>query len=104
MSGEVLWNRIISELSQSGEELKTLNKGLWFRVTSDKNRLYVDKARDHIPSCEKTRKRVISKKDFLFVFSYYDRWLSGEKGLRHEVSRRSRNVAYIFALIDKFRI
>jgi len=104
MNGEILWNRISSELSQSGEELKTLKKGLWFRASSDKGRLYVDKASNHSPSSEISMQRPISKKDFLFVYSYYDRWLIGETGVRHEVSRKSRNTAYIFALIDKFRV
>jgi DNA phosphorothioation-dependent restriction protein DptF len=30
-------------------------------------------------------------------------WVNGEVGVRHEVSRKSRNNAYIFALIDKIR-
>ena len=47
-------------------------------------------------------KRTISKKDFQFVHSYYDRWVNGETGIRHEASRKSRNTAYIFALIDRF--
>jgi hypothetical protein len=46
--------------------------------------------------------RTISKKDFLFVHSYYGRWVDGETGVRHEVTRKSRNTAYIFALISRF--
>lgn len=104
MVGEVLWNRITSELSKSGEELKTLKKGLWFRASSDNGKLYVDRATDNAPSSEISMQRPISKDDFLFVYSFYDRWLNGEIGVRYEVSRKSRNTAYIFALIDKFRI
>ncbi len=47
-------------------------------------------------------KRAISKKDFSFVHSYYDRLINGETGVRCEVSMKSRNTAYIFDLIDKF--
>lgn len=104
MTGEVLWNRITSELSQSKEEIKTLRKGLWFRASSENGKLYVDRATDNTPSSEISMQRPISKNDFLFVYSYYDRWLNGEIGVRHKVSRKSRNTAYIFALIDKFRI
>lgn len=102
MNGELLWNRIISELHQTEIELKTLGQGLWFRAYSDNSKIYVDKATVHVPSCKMSMQRPISKNDFLFVFSYYDRWLSGEIGVRHEVSRKSRNTAYIFALINKF--
>lgn len=47
-----------------------------------------------------SKQRSISENDFLQVFSYYDRWINGEVGIRYEVSRRSRNTAYIFALIN----
>ena len=101
MSGEALWNRIIEILPVSGEEVQTIT-GLWFKASSIDGRLYVDKAVDHAPSSELSMQRSISKKDFLLVFSYYDRWVNGEVGVRHEVSRKSRNTAYIFALIDKY--
>lgn len=103
MNGELLWHRIISELHQTEIELKTLGQGLWFRAYSDNSNIYVDKAAAHLPSSKISMQRPISKNDFLFVFSYYDRWLIGEKGVRHEVSRKSRNTAYIFTLIDKFK-
>jgi len=101
MSGEALWNRIIEVIPVSGEEIQTTT-GLWFKVSSIDSRLYVDKAVDQSPSSELSMQRSISKKDFLLVHSYYDRWVNGEVGVRHEVSRKSRNTAYIFALIDKY--
>lgn len=101
MSGEALWNIIISGLSSLGVELQTTT-GLWFRTSSHDGILYVDRATDNMPSSELSMQRSILKKDFLFVYSYYDRWVNGELGVRHEVSRKSRNTAYIFALIDRF--
>jgi hypothetical protein len=101
MSGEALWNRIIEVLPVSGEEIQTTT-GLWFKASSIDVRLYVNKSVDHAPSSDLSMQRSISKKDFLFVYSYYDRWVNGEKGVRNEVSRKSRNTAYIFALIDKY--
>lgn len=77
--------------------------GLWFRASSDNEKLYVDRAKYNRPSSELSTQRSISKNDFLFVHSYYDRWINGEVGVRHEVSRKSRNTAYIFALIGKFQ-
>lgn len=101
MNGEALWNIIISGLSSSGEEIQTTT-GLWFRTLFHDGRLYVERATDNAPSSELSMQRSISKKDFLFVYSYYNRCVNGELGVRHEVSRKSRNTAYIFALIDKF--
>lgn len=101
MNAETLWNIVVSGISSSGEELQTTT-GLWFRASSHDGRLYVNRATDNTPSSELSMKRSISKKDFLFVNSYYYRWVNGEAGVRHEVSRKSRNTAYIFALIDKF--
>ncbi len=96
MNGETLWNTIITSLSSSGEEIQT-RTGLWFRSSYRDGRLFVDRVTDNIPSSEISMERVISKNDFLFVHSYYDRWISGEKGVRHEVSRKSRNTACVFA-------
>lgn len=102
MNGDNLWKSVLTGLPSSGEELQTTT-GLWFRASSQNNRLYVDKAIEHVPSSELSMQRSISKNDFIFVLSYYDRWVKGESGVRHEVSRRSRNTAYIFALIEKYR-
>lgn len=96
-----MWSRIIEAVPISGEETQTTS-GLWFKASSINSHLYVDNAIDHTPSSELLMQRSISKKDFLFVYSYYDRWVNGEVGVRHEVSRKSRNTAYIFALIDKY--
>ncbi|WP_034430007.1 hypothetical protein [Caldisalinibacter kiritimatiensis] len=101
MNSEALWNYVISGLSSSGEEIQTTT-GLWFTASFRDGRLYVDRAIYNSPSSELSMKRTISKKDFLFVHSYYDRWVNGETGVRHDVSRKSRNIAYIFALIDKY--
>lgn len=101
MNNEALWNYVISALSSSGEEIQTTT-GLWFTASSRDGRLYVDRAINNSPSIDLSMKKAISKKDFLFERSYYDRLVNGETGVRHEVSRKSRNSAYIFALIDKF--
>ncbi|WP_156920650.1 hypothetical protein [Thermicanus aegyptius] len=101
MNGEALWNYVISGLSSSEEEIQT---GLWFTASSRDGRLYVDRAIYNSPSSDLSMKRIISKKDFLFVHSYYDRLVNGETGVRREVSRKSRNSAYIFALVENYSI
>jgi hypothetical protein len=101
MTGETLWNSIIDSLPSEGEEMQT-KTGLWFRASSRDGRLYVEKATNHAPSSNLSMQRAISKKDFIFVHSYYERWICGETGVRFEVSKKSRNTAYIFALIERF--
>ncbi|XAM38301.1 hypothetical protein TPHSE_25850 [Terrisporobacter petrolearius] len=101
MNGEILWDLIISRLTSKEEELQTTT-GLWFKSYLKDDRLFVGCAKNHSPKSKITKPRPITKKDFLFVHSYYDRWIDGETGVRHEVSRKSRNTAYIFSLIDCF--
>lgn len=101
MNGEKLWNTLITAISSSEEEMQT-KTGSWFRVSSHNGKLYVDNASDNKPSSKLNKQRSISKKDFIDVNYYYDRWVSGEKGIRKEVIKISQNTAYIFALINKF--
>ncbi|HCO18710.1 MAG TPA: hypothetical protein DIT39_03760 [Tissierellales bacterium] len=101
MNCEELWRKIILHLKQGNFEFKTLDRGLWFNASSNAGVIFIDKAIANVPSCAITITRKITEKDFLFVCSYYPRWAAGEVGLRHEVSRGSRNTAYIFALIEE---
>lgn len=102
MDGETLWNQVLSELTPEGAELQTLKRGLWFSASTDNGKLYVDKAKSNQPSSKLSIQRPISKKDFLLVYTYYDRWKNKETGVRQEVSNKSQNTAYIFALIEKY--
>ena len=63
MDGKALWNKIKSILSSLGDELQTTT-GLWFRASSDKGKLIVDKASIHIPSSKLSSRRPIRKNDF----------------------------------------
>lgn len=101
MTGETLWNQVISELSASAKEVQT-SRGLWFKASSRNGWLYVYAAADHEPRSKLSMPRPISKKEFLFVYSYYDRWHSGERGIRQEISKKSENSTYILALINEF--
>jgi len=66
---------ITSCLSSSGEEIQTTNRSLVYSIDG---KLHVDRAIYNSPSSELSMKRPISKKDFLFVHSYYECWVSGE--------------------------
>ncbi|WP_179292703.1 hypothetical protein [Bacillus sp. 7884-1] len=45
--------------------------------------------------------RMITYKDFEYVYRYYDRWQKGETRSRQEAAKKSQNTAYIFGLIDE---
>lgn len=102
MDYELLWDKIIKELLDREIELKT-GSGLWIRAYVESDNLFVDKSINNNPSSKMSERRRINKKDFLKVCDYYDRWRQGEVGIRHEVSRLSRNTAYIFGLINYFK-
>ncbi|WP_066251306.1 hypothetical protein [Neobacillus drentensis] len=63
MNGELMWNSIISKLTTVGIELQTTT-GLWFNASTDKGKLYVDKATIYTPSSKLSMRRPISKNDF----------------------------------------
>lgn len=103
MDATVLWETIKSKARFAEFEISTVPQvkriPLWFSVRVEGDSLIIKKAKVNAPSVKLTAERKISFKDFEFVYSYYDRWIKGETGIRHEVSRKSRNTAYIFALI-----
>ena len=105
MNASNLWNKLLNLAKQSDFEIHTVpqNKSipLWFQVRVQGDSLIIHNASSHSPSVKLSNERKISFKDFEFVYSYYDRWLKGETGIRHEVSRKSQNTAYIFGLIHE---
>lgn len=107
MSAGKVWGNIISNLSEGPVEASTIpsnnRKPLWLTAYIENGILFVDNAVIHRPSTKMSRRRRISKKDFDTVYSYYHRWANGERHLRQEVRTLSRNTAYIFGLISKFK-
>ena len=99
MNGDQLWDEINARLSLKEEQLRTKN-GLWFRAFVKKGKLYIDGSAEYTPACDIKRPRPISEKEFMEVFSCYDRWVSGAVGIRQIISQKSISAAYIFALID----
>lgn len=102
LSGEELWQEIAVALMEQPLEIQTLGRGLWFRVSFKEHRLLIEKARSHSPASKLSVTRKISKEEFLLVFSYYEDWSDGLSGIREEVTQKSRNTAYLFALIAYF--
>ena len=106
MDADTIYNNILKNVGEGFIETSTMprntKKPLWYKVYADDGIIYVDKATRHQPSSNISNPRRISRKDFSFVHSYYNRWAEEEIGIRHEVSRSSRNTTYIFGLINKF--
>jgi hypothetical protein len=102
-----LWNGLIQKAKEKEFEIHTIPSNqrtpLWFLVGVDGNLIVIKRAILNRPSIDISMNRKISFKDFEFVHGYYDIWLTGESGVRHEVSRKSRNTAYIFALVACIR-
>jgi hypothetical protein len=103
MNAMDLWNKVIVKAKESEFELHTIPKNKripkWFLVGAEGNSIIIKKAIIHRPTVELSTIRRITFNDFELVFGYYDLWKKGTVGTRHEVSRQSRNTAYIFALI-----
>ena len=107
MNAEYLWEDLLHRISPS-IELHTIptNKRTprWFKVQTVKNNLIITPSEINRPSVELSSARTITFRDFDLVYGYFDKWSQGQVGIRHEVSRLSRNTAYIFALIDFSKI
>jgi hypothetical protein len=103
MQPKQLWDDLLSRSKESEFEISTVPQTksvpLWFVVKVVGDYLVIKNAKYNVPSVKLSHERKISYKDFELVFGYYDRWRRGETGVRKEVSRKSQNTAYIFAMI-----
>jgi predicted peptidase len=104
MNSTELWRFLVNKASENQFEIHTIpqnnNKPKWFLVSTEDDSLIIHNSLLNQPSVELKKSRKINFKDFETVYRYYERWKNGEKGIRFEVSRLSRNTAYIFSLID----
>ena len=103
MNVAILWDNLRAKARMSEFEIHTVpqNKSipLWFVVGVSDKHLVIKKAKFHSPSVRISMDRIITYKDFEFVYRYYDRWLKGDTSSRQEATKKSQNTAYIFALI-----
>ncbi len=106
MNAENTWNNIITRLKEVPADVSTVPSNnkvpLWFYAYVENEALYVQNSITHSPSTNMSERRKVSKVDFETVHAYYHRWANGERYLRQEVRKLSRNTAYIFALIAQF--
>ncbi|MEH6907559.1 hypothetical protein [Neobacillus drentensis] len=103
MNALILWEKLREEASLSEFEIHTVpqNKSipLWFLVDVSDKHLVIKKAKNHTPSIKISMDRVITYKDFEFVYRCNERWLKGDPSGRQEAVKKSQNTAYIYALI-----
>jgi hypothetical protein len=107
LNAREIWNYLLKRVNESEFEIHTVPKNRrkprWFVVIGKDESIIIQEAKINRPSVELSTERKLTFKDFEFVYSYYDRWLTGEVGVRQEVTRSSRNTAYILALIADSR-
>lgn len=105
MNSQELWEKVIDRAKEMEFEIHTVSKrnrtAKWFLVGTDEKVLIIDNAKVNRPSVELNTIRRIGYNDFDVVCQYYIRWLGNETGIRREVTGRSRNTAYIFAIISE---
>jgi hypothetical protein len=103
MSAASLWIELREKASLSEFEIHTVpqNKSvpLWFLVGVKEKHLIIKKAKQNLPSVKISMDRIITFKDFEYVYRYYERWLKGDTSSRQEAAKKSQNTAYIFALV-----
>lgn len=104
MDFEKMWDSILEKAAFESFAVSTVPQNnrtpLWFNVSKNELQLIVDNCLNRKPSVKLSGSRRITKKDFLNVAEYYQRWSNGDTYLRQEVRGQSRNTAYIFGLIS----
>lgn len=103
MDATYLWEHLRAKASLSEFEIRTVpqNKSipLWLLVGVKDKHLVIKNAKNHKPSIKISMDRVITYKDFEFVYRCNERWLKGDRISRQEAVKKSQNTAYIYALI-----
>lgn len=93
------WTDIIEALS-SPIELQTGKQKKWFRASVECECIVISNANNHLHSCVLSAPRAIREKEYTSIIPYYQRWISGERGVRIPAQEISRNTTYLFALMD----
>lgn len=103
MKAAILWDKLSEKARLSEFEIHTVPQNkcipLWFVVDATDRHLVIKKAKLHTPSIKISMDRIITFKDFEFVYQYYDRWSMEDTTSRQEATKKSQNTSYIFALI-----
>lgn len=102
---EILWQRVVSALNQSPQDIYTVNKygniGKWIHASAVNDTVQIGAAKQNIPSSKLTSTRFVCKNEFIELYPLYYQWKKG-KITREQAKGRSMNSSYIFALKNKF--
>lgn len=96
------WERLIKLIGNKSIEIHTYSKikkqPLWFSVSTDGNKIYVDKAKENFPSSELNKQRPLGFRDFEKIYPLYLERENGEI-LGEERRKKSANSSYWFGII-----
>ena len=102
MELESIWENIIQSIEEAEIELHTVPKTnkqpLWFAITTDGTKIFVNNAKHNAPSSKLSMTRTLSFKDFAKVYPLYVRREKGEC-VSEEVTKTTANQVYHFAVI-----
>lgn len=87
------WEKIINLIGDKSIEIKTypkINKeALWFSVSTDRNNIYIDIAKENLPSVKIKKRSPLTIHEFKEIYPIY---LKREKG--ESVSKEAREITY----------
>jgi len=97
-----LWLRIIKDLSYNPRDLhtvpKTNKKPLWFNAYSDGKFIYIDNAKDHVPSSNISATRKLNLSEFERIYPIHIRREQGEI-VSKEAQKATVNQVYWYSII-----
>ena len=96
------WQKILESLGDKTIELKTIPKTnktpIWFSTYKEEDNIYIDCAKENVPSSKITTRRKLIFKDFRNVYPLYLKRENGES-VSKEVTKITLNQVYYFSLI-----
>lgn len=96
------WQQILESLGDKTLELKTIPKTnktpIWFSAYKQEDNIYIDCAKENLPSSKITTRRKLTFNDFRKVYPLYLKRENGES-VSKEVAKITVNQVYYFSLI-----
>ena len=96
------WQKILESLGDKTIELKTVPKTnktpIWFSAYKEDGNIYIDCAKENVPSSKITTRRKLTFKDFRNVYPLYLKRENSES-ISKEVTKITVNQVYYFSMI-----
>lgn len=96
----MLWETIVNSFGQEARDIQTIpfkGGGLWFYVSSQDDKVYVSKARNHTDSSQIQGIRSLDKHNCEAMFDLYQRRKRGEH-VSSEAKAITRNQVYWYGI------